>query len=128
MKLRILGNSLRLRLSKPELDQLAVNGAVSQQVEFGTGSQKAMTYSLVRSDAEMGVTASYKDGSIMISAPAGTLNDWINSDEIGFRGKQETVAGEPLKILVEKDFACRKPRPGEDDSDKFANPSTSVAC
>jgi hypothetical protein len=45
---------------------------------------------------------------------------WANGDEVGFEG----LVG-PLRVLVEKDYACLTERPHEDDADAFPNPNKS---
>ena len=48
MKLRLNGNSLRLRLTRPEVTQLREAGAVEQSVDFGLGT--VLTYRIQSRD------------------------------------------------------------------------------
>jgi hypothetical protein len=52
---------------------------------------------------------------------------WAASEQVSIEGEQTLDDGEKLSILVEKDFACLAPRPGEDESDMYANPDVDSA-
>ena len=121
MKIRILENSVRLRLTQSEVEQLAKTGRVRQTINFGNS---ALHYSIQKASVD-DIQAIYESNEILISIPTKTVDDWSNSDQISL---QETVAinnKETLKILVEKDFKCLTVRAGEDESDMFPNPDTS---
>lgn len=46
MKLRIKGDSLRLRVSRSELDRVLAGGRVEETIHFGTASEAKFTYAL----------------------------------------------------------------------------------
>ncbi|MGW8369630.1 MAG: DUF7009 family protein [Gammaproteobacteria bacterium] len=120
MKLRILGNSIRLRLTKSELDAIANQGEVADHVEFGGGTR--LRYRIV-AGAEAVPGATFADHDICVTLPAERVARWANDDEdVSIVGEQRLPAGDSLKILVEKDFECLVPRPGEDPRDLFDNP------
>jgi hypothetical protein len=126
MKLRIKGDSLRLRLTKGEVSQLDTGGTVEDQVRFGGGA--ALVYRL-KSDAEVhALTASFVQGAVEIRVPRSSAHSWANSSEVTLAGAQPISAGDELKIMVEKDFACLAPREGEDESDHFENPTVDKTC
>jgi hypothetical protein len=126
MKLRIKGDSLRLRLTKGEVSQLDTGGTVEDQVRFGGGA--ALVYRL-KSDAKAGaLTASFAQGAVEIRVPERSAREWANSNEVTLAGAQPIAAGDELRIVVEKDFACLAPREGEDESDNFANPTVGKTC
>src|SRR5262245_17428494 len=119
MKLRIRGNSIRLRLTKGEVDQFRTKGEVSESVNFG---DSVMRYSLRAAvDGDM-PCASFGDGELSIIVPKHYGDAWAESDEVGIEGAQPVGDGQALRILIEKDFECLAERPGEDDSDAFPNP------
>jgi hypothetical protein len=121
MKLRLRGNSIRLRLSQTEVAQLAGEGRVEEFVEFGNDNSR-FRYS-VRASAGSAVTATFDGGEICVCVPGDTLRKWAGSDEV-------TIGSDgpaPLRILIEKDFACLSARPGENESDMFPNPAA-VSC
>jgi hypothetical protein len=126
MKLRIKGDSLRLRLTKGEVSQLDTGGMVEDQVRFGGGA--ALVYRL-RSDAGAGaLTATFVQGAVEIRVPEKSAHRWANSNEVTLEGAQAIAAGDELRIMVEKDFACLAPREGEDESDNFENPTVDKTC
>jgi hypothetical protein len=127
MKLRIRGNSIRIRVSQGELREFAERGTVRETIEFGHGV--ALTYAL-ESDAEARTPiARCARNVIAVVLPAATVRQWAETDQVSIEAEQPISDGEVLRILVEKDFACLQPRPHEDDSDMFPNPqATSARC
>ena len=117
MKLRIRGNSIRLRLTQSEVGQLATDGRVENATSFGNTD---LRYAVVTNNAER-VEADFRDNEITISVPAASIAEWAGSEQVGIDGSQAVPDGE-LQILIEKDFACLKPRDGEEDADTFTNP------
>jgi hypothetical protein len=118
MKLRIRGNSLRLRLTRTEVDDFSRRGHVSDGIEFGSGA--ALSYSLRRCPASRAITASFGDGRIEVRVPDADAQAWAQTEAVSLRGGA-AGPGAP-SILIEKDFACLIQREGEDDSDAFRNP------
>jgi hypothetical protein len=120
LKLRILGNSIRLRVGKSELAELAGNGAVADTIHFGPG--QALRYRIV-ADRDGGMSASFAAGEITITLPGNEVQSLAATDQVSIRGEQALAGGEPLAILVEKDFECLVPRAGEDPRDLYDNPA-----
>jgi hypothetical protein len=112
MKLRIRGNSLRLRLSQSEVTQLTQEGRVEDAISFGPSK---LTYVLATADVDR-IGAIYEDHRIVVTLPSDRAKAWTSTDEVGIEND-----GEP-KILIEKDWSCLKPREGEDDSDAYPHP------
>lgn len=119
MKLRIKGDSLRLRLAQGEMRTLAERGEVEDRVTFAGGT--ALRYRL-RVDGNISdISASYDQNVIEILLP-GTLADrWCATDLVTLSASETTGEGE-LRIVLEKDWACLTPREGEDESDNFPHP------
>ncbi|MFY0652586.1 MAG: hypothetical protein JXQ96_11160 [Cyclobacteriaceae bacterium] len=115
MKLRILNNSLRLRLSQSEVDQLKSEDQVSGKTSF---TNSDLLYSFVISDTEDDVSGDFSGGHLKIKVSKNIAKNWVDSDEVGFENKDQSA----LRILVEKDFQCLHKRPKEDESDSFPNP------
>ncbi|MEQ9287672.1 MAG: hypothetical protein RIG77_12220 [Cyclobacteriaceae bacterium] len=115
MKLRILNNSIRLRLSQGELDKLKSDQRVSGKTSF---SNFDFVYSIVVNNNEDDVNAVFENGHLKINIAPSLSKEWINSDLVGFENKDQST----LKISVEKDFQCLHKRPGEDETDSFPNP------
>lgn len=120
MKLRIQGDSVRMRITRPELERMQNDGGISETVNFGP--DRKLDYRITASDDAAALRAEFSSGGIVISIPRPTFDQWAGTDEISIRGEQPVAGDQSLKILVEKDYACLSPREGEDDSDKFPNP------
>ena len=116
MKLRLRGNSIRLRLTQGEVRKLVDEGIVAEFVEFGQGKTK-FCYELERSEDTDHVTCIYENDSMRILLPEKLAFDWCTSETVSIGAENGG-----LRILVEKDFACLNPRAGEDESDMFPNP------
>ena len=115
MKLRIKANSIRLRLLRSEVEQFAMAGQFSEEIEFGTDRSSYLRYSLVTSPAAESITV-----------PVAIANNWTSSDEVGIECEQPIGSGESLKILVEKDFECIDRPDDPDRADAYPNPN--VTC
>jgi hypothetical protein len=121
MKLRIRGNSIRFRLTQSEVAALGRGLAVEETTDFG-GDQR-LVYSIVPTESENAIEASFADGRLEILISRPLLSDWAENGEIGIDADQGR-----LKINIEKDFACLVPRAPEEDADAFPHPRTNTAC
>lgn len=127
MKIRMLGNSIRLRLSKTEVEQLAVQGVVKELVVFGDSSENDFSY-LLKTHNDSAPKAILENCSIVVLLPLDLVADWANTDKVSLEYFVENGTDNKLKLLVEKDFKCLTDRPGEDESDLFTNPIQSHEC
>ncbi len=122
MKLRILDNSIRLRLSRGEVDMLGKDGLVAARTAFPDG--RSFEYRVESSDSSVGPEAFLAESAIRVCLPQSTVRAWASSDEVSIVGDVPLDGGDSLRVLVEKDFACLVPREGEDESDMFAHPGS----
>lgn len=119
MKLRIQGNSVRIRLTQSEVARVGEGKAVEQSTAFASG---AVLVSQVRvSSRRERVSAIFAEGRIAIVLPVEQARQWATSDEVGIEAIQNAGDGQALRILVEKDFECLHSA-AEGDSDAFPNP------
>lgn len=125
MKLRIRGDSIRLRLTRGEVAELLERGEVADATHFPAGP--ALGYRLCADPAAATVSAAFEAGTLQVRLPRATADGWGRSDEVAVRGAVPVGAGS-LSILVEKDFPCPTSRPGEDDSDAFSGDRRGVKC
>ena len=121
MKLRLKGNSLRLRLTQPEVTQMVATGRVEETVAFGT---HALVYALERCDKTSDVSASFDGHEVTVRVARAVLDAWVTTDCVGFERTLEMAGGAFLRLLVEKDWQCLTARAGEDESSAFPNPNT----
>ena len=117
MKLRLQGDSLRLRLTRPEVYQLAEAGRVESAMHVAPGA--ALVYGLRAADADA-LTATFDGATLTVLVPRAWVGPWADGDAVGFEGTTDAGDGRTLTLLVEKDFACLHRR--ADDADAFPNP------
>jgi len=123
MKLRIRGNSLRLRLTKSEVAEIGAGGTVEETVEFGGEPPQRFIYALMSTDNVENPTAVFDAGRITVFISKAQAGEWSRTNQIGIEAEKSIGAdGRTLRILIEKDFSCLEPRAGEEDVDTFAHP------
>ncbi|HYP51189.1 MAG TPA: hypothetical protein VEQ34_09635 [Pyrinomonadaceae bacterium] len=124
MKLRIRGNSLRLRLTKSEAAEIGAGRAVEETVDFGGEPSQKLIYALVPAGEVESATAVFDGGRIAVFIPKAQAAEWARSNRVGIEAEKQIGAetGSSLRILIEKDFACLDRRAGEEDADTFAHP------
>ena len=120
MKLRILNNSIRLRLTRSEVDALHEEGLVKAHTDFP--GDRDFHYVVEASPAAVKPGAFFSDRVMTVRLPDTTVRSWATTDEVSIRANQLLDGGETLKILVEKDFQCLTEREDEDESDMFPHP------
>ena len=120
MKLRIRGNSVRLRLTRGEIATLDRDGELSDTTRFGPNA--TLSYRVRLNDDADHITARLSGSDIAVDLPGAAARRWCESDEVGIGATLDTGDGSSLGVLVEKDFACLSPREGEDESDMFPHP------
>ena len=126
MKLRLKGNSVRVRMDRRDIERLIDEGRVDDAVQFGPGL--AFSYAV-----EMGAAprerprASYTAGRLLIRIDPEDAEDWLAGDRVGFDHLQ-SVDGGVVRILLEKDFACIDRPAGEEADEAYAFPNPSAAC
>ena len=116
MKIRIKGNTLRIRLSQSEIDNLKKTGNVKECTEFPAGN--TFCYQVVESNK---FECSFKENMVTVELDSEHIKEWVNSDQVSIGGDLNLEKDAKLSILVEKDFKCLTERP-EDESDMFPNP------
>jgi len=120
VKLRIRDNSVRLRLTRGEVDALRDQGLVIARTGFPGGRE--FQYVVESSPASVNPGALFSENVVTVRLPETTVLAWANSEQVSIAGEQILDDGEPLSILVEKDFTCLAPREGEDEEDMFPHP------
>lgn len=114
MKLRILDDSVRLRLSRSEVLDLGAGRRVEGRTSLPSGD---LVYA-VEASTSLGVGLT--DGHLLVTVPEVDVEAWAGGDEpVGIYGTVGSVA-----VAVEKDFQCLIPRPGVDRDDFYPNPKT----
>ncbi len=122
MKLRIKGNSIRLRLTQKEVLEFQENGVVEEVVKFGDANFSKMHYLLQVSDVTE-INATYNSNIMVVNVPKLIAEKWTTTNQVGFQHHMYLNENETLFILVEKDFQCLQPREQEDESNMYPNPA-----
>ena len=120
MKLRVLDNSIRLRLTQSEVQKVSTDGLVRGRVRFA--GSNSFDYVLESSPATVTPEAHISNNVLTVRVPNMDIRQWADSDKISIDSEQVLDDGERLRILVEKDFHCLAPRTGEDESEMFPHP------
>jgi hypothetical protein len=116
MKIRIKGNSLRYRLTRSDLSDLAQRKALKEYTEFG---DQVLTYK-VEITEEQALKATFTNQTITLYLSENMIKELDETDRVGF----EDQSG-PLHLLIEKDFTCLD-NVAEDQSDNFPNPLAAI--
>ncbi len=126
MKLRVLNNSIRLRLTKTEVELANTEGLVRGRARFSRVS--VFEYVFESSPATVAPEAHVSNNVLTVRVPVVDVQKWAESEQVSICAEQLLDDGESLKILVEKDFACLAPRDGEDETDMFPHPNEEDSC
>lgn len=128
MKLRIKGNSIRLRLGQSEVRRLFSEGIVSESTTFDLFLGQRLEYVLCTATNLLAMTASFENGRILVRMPVSLMRSWAGTDQAGVETTQVGGDGSALKILIEKDFECIDAPHTESQADAFPNPQIGAAC
>ncbi|HET6168685.1 MAG TPA: hypothetical protein VFE01_00840 [Terracidiphilus sp.] len=126
MKLRIMGDSLRLRIAPSEMARLLQDGRIEDTVHLGTGRDQSLIYALEHAAGRGSVGVRYEGARITVVLPSQMARAWAQGDTVGVYGAVE-LGPVRLEVAVEKDWACRDK--GETDNrDTFPNPNQGANC
>jgi hypothetical protein len=119
MKLRIQGNSLRLRLNRSDVEQFRTSGVCAESLRFDSNSQ--LTYTLETSSQLTAMEVRYLQDCIRVLLPLDMAEEWAGSDRISL--SLSRAGG--TSLLIEKDFQClhRDETNSVEDADAFPNPA-----
>ena len=112
MKLRLEGNSIRLRVRKSDLIKLHTESSIKETLLFP--NSLSFNYQLITDKNAETIDAQLSTDALTVSIPLSMATNWLNSDAVGL----EHTLDSGLFILIEKDFPCTD-RPWEDTSDTF---------
>ena len=120
MKLRIKDNTVRMRLTRSEVDALRQTGVVAARTAFPGGRE--LQYLVESSPASVKPAAFFSENAVTVRLPESAVLSWATTERVSLKGEQLLDDGSMLDILVEKDFACLTKREGEDESDMYPHP------
>ena len=103
MKLRISGNSLRLRLTDSDLEAMRRDGRIECWTGFGPG--RRFVYALETSGDSESLFAEFEQDALTVTMPLQWVEEWRHDEEY-FEAMQPIDGDQHLHLLVEKDLAC----------------------
>jgi hypothetical protein len=120
MKLRIQGNTLRLRLTQSEVDTFRKDGRIEERIRFAPGVRLA--YAVEALPSAKHLTVHYQINEITVRVPEATMHQWADTDQVSMEGDHSIEGDEVLSLLIEKDFQCLHHGEEAKDPDAFPNP------
>ena len=127
MKLRIKGNSLRLRVSRSELARFQAGGRIEETIHFTAAPEATLTYALESALSSSPVSVRYGSREVTVVLSKDRARIWGDETEVGVYTTLDMGPTGSLEVVVEKDFACLD-RSDEDNSDTFSNPLAGATC
>lgn len=122
MKIRIKGNSVRYRLTRPEVENFCRNGYLEEVTEFPSGHFK---YALrAKTDIDQ-LQADFVGNTITMFLPDSEKEKWFHSELVGYKNSIHTSDGSSMALMLEKDFVCLD-NTEEDQTQNYPNPN--AAC
>ena len=121
MKLRVLRDSIRLRLTQGEVARLGAGESIVETTPLSDGA--GFEYALTPADTDT-MMATLVDRRLTVTVPGDALAKWAAGDAVGV---DCSVDASGPSIRVEKDFACLSPRDGEDDVDTYPHPESGAS-
>src|SRR4051812_17618414 len=101
MKLRIQGNSVRLRLGRSEVERLMSAGQVREHTAFGPEPAHRLTFVLAVPDDAAAVRAELRGPDLTVTLPTRVARRWATTDDVGIEAEQDVgggVSGERLRL------------------------------
>jgi hypothetical protein len=127
MKLRIKGNSLRLRVSRSELTRFLAGEEVAETIRFAAAPEAKLTYALARGTQSGVAIVRYCAAEVTVLLSEEQAQRWSQESEVGVYTQVDIAPEGLLELIVEKDFACLD-RSDEGNKDTFANPLMGSVC
>jgi hypothetical protein len=127
MKIRIQGNSLRIRVGRSELAHFLHDGRIEDTVQFTPAPEARLTYALEVSPGNTQTQVRYSPQEVAVILAPRQVVQWSQETEVGVYTQVPIGTGDSLEVIVEKDFACLD-RSDEGNKDTFANPLAGTNC
>ena len=83
MKLRIKGDSLRVRVSRSEVARLLVGDCLEETIHFGQQENAKLTYALQLDPSVSKLTVQYTQNRVAILLSSDQANTWCVTDQVG---------------------------------------------
>jgi hypothetical protein len=127
VKLRLKGNSIRLRVTRSELGRLQAGERIEEAIHFSTAPNIRLAYVLEVGSHHQPVTVAFVSQQIVVSVSQDQLTSWGGEHQVGIYASLPVDETTVLEVSIEKDFACLD-LSDEDNADTFANPLAGKIC
>jgi hypothetical protein len=127
MKLRINGNSIRLRLLRSEVDAFVGTGRIEHTIHFASSDDAFLKYGLELEADLSDVVVRHKQSEVTIVLPSQKAISWAETVQIGIYCAVNLGGHGILDVIVERDFACLD-LSDADNHDTFPNPQLGAVC
>lgn len=119
MKIRILGDTLRIRLKKSEIEHFEKNGKIEDSITF---TQNNILKYTIKVCTKNSISSTFENNEIIVFIPKEVAKNWINSNLVTLENNLCIP-----QIIIEKDFKCTSKSCLETDEqieDSFNNPNS----
>src|ERR1700759_477930 len=106
MKLRIKGNSLRLRVSRSEVARLLAGDCLEDTIHFAPEASAKFTYALQQEPLVSRPSVQYAGNKVRFLIPAEQAHEWGIPDQVGIAEDISLGGIGTLALLIEKYCAC----------------------
>jgi len=127
MKLRVNGNSIRLRLLRSEVSTFVETGRIEQTIHFAPGDDAFLMYGLEHEPDITDVLVRHQQSEVTVVLPTQQAISWAETGQIGIYSVVNLGGHGILDVIVEKDFACLD-LSDADNHDTFPNPQIGAVC
>ncbi len=128
MKLRLLDNSIRIRIQQKELDSLHREGYIESVTNINPVNDQYFRYRLQIDVSAVQLVAKLENNTLTVGINPEAVETLVQTNQVGVSSENETIHAETLCILVEKDFKCLTPRSGEEDAFPHPDEKTGHTC
>ena len=125
MKIRILGNTIRLRIKMFESDTIRDTGVIEEVLEFGPEEADKLKFQIRTGEDKFAIDQNLMHVAIIV--PRDVIEKWITTDMVGFEEVITTPKGKEIKVLIEKDWACLD-NDRENEEGSYPNPLEGTTC
>lgn len=103
MKLRISGNSIRLRLLRSEVKTIGAGRPIEVQTAL---LPSPLAYRLETTAGALKPTVRFANNVVLVVIPWSLATAWASGDEVGIEATIDGAEGSTIRLLIEKDFRC----------------------
>lgn len=128
MKLRLLDNSIRIRIQQKELASLHREGYIESVTSIDPVNDQHFRYRLQIDGSAVQLVAMLENNTLTVGINPEAVETLLHTDQVGVSSENETNHAATLCILVEKDFKCLTPRPGEEDAFPHPEEESGHSC